>query len=129
MFACLAPPCALPLWLLTSLANQICEETYLMIVRNKILIDVQGEDILMQIFTGLVLQREPGREAPFLEFIQRLCADPGRKHRAAAAAAGSSSSSSSSKADEPAKKRAKTTTITNNPPSTANRCLQTSLRS
>ena len=47
----------------------------MMIVRNKILIDVQGEDVLMQIFTGLVLQREPGREAPFLEFIQRLCAD------------------------------------------------------
>ena len=56
---------------------QISEETYMMIVRNKILIDVQGEDVLMQIFTGLVLQREPGREAPFLEFIQRLCADGG----------------------------------------------------
>ena len=37
-----------------------------MIVRNKILIDVQGEDVLMQIFTGLVMQREAGREAPFL---------------------------------------------------------------
>ncbi len=52
----------------------------MMIVRNKILIDVQGEDVLMQIFTGLVLQREPGREAPFLEFIQRLCAD-GKRSR------------------------------------------------
>ena len=43
-------------------------------VRNKILIDVQGEDVLMQIFTSTVLQRKPGTEAPFLEFIQRLCA-------------------------------------------------------
>jgi 4-hydroxyphenylpyruvate dioxygenase-like putative hemolysin len=43
-------------------------------VRNKILIDVQGEDVLMQIFTSVVLQRAPGEEAPFLEFIQRVCA-------------------------------------------------------
>jgi hypothetical protein len=61
-----------------------------MIVRNKILIDVQGEDVLMQIFTGLVMQREAGREAPFLEFIQRLCADGG-----------------GGAASEPAKKKAK----------------------
>ena len=28
----------------------------------------------MQIFTSVVLQREPNTEAPFLEFIQRVCA-------------------------------------------------------
>ena len=28
----------------------------------------------MQIFTSVVLQRKPGTEAPFLEFIQRMCA-------------------------------------------------------
>ena len=50
------------------------QATYLSIVRNKILIDVQGEDVLMQIFTSVVLQRTPGRQAPFLEFIQRVCA-------------------------------------------------------
>ena len=34
-----------------------------------------GEDVLLQIFTSVVLQREPGTEAPFLEFIQRVCAE------------------------------------------------------
>ena len=43
------------------------------IVRNQILLDVQGGDVLMQIFTACILQRGPGEEAPFLEFIQRLC--------------------------------------------------------
>jgi hypothetical protein len=46
------------------------------IVRNQILVDVQGDDVLMQIFTQCVLQRQPGQEAPFLEFIQRLCHAP-----------------------------------------------------
>ena len=50
------------------------QATYLSIVRNNILIDVQGEDVLMQIFTSVVLQRTPGKQAPFLEFIQRVCA-------------------------------------------------------
>ena len=39
-------------------------------------VDVQGDDVLMQIFTSTVLQKKPGTEAPFLEFIQRLCAAP-----------------------------------------------------
>ena len=60
------------LWKL--MGDQLGEATYLSIVRNKILIDVQGEDVLMQIFTSVVLQRTPGTEAPFLEFIQRVCA-------------------------------------------------------
>jgi hypothetical protein len=51
----------------------ISESTYLDIVRNNILIDVQGKDMLCQIFTSNVLQRAPGDEAPFLEFIQRIC--------------------------------------------------------
>ena len=64
--------CFVNLWKL--MGDQLTEETYLSIVRNKILIDVQGEDVLMQIFTSVVLQREAGRQAPFLEFIQRVCA-------------------------------------------------------
>ena len=64
--------CYVNLWKL--MGDQLTEETYLSIVRNKILIDVQGEDVLMQIFTSVVLQRDPGTEAPFLEFIQRVCA-------------------------------------------------------
>ena len=64
--------CYVNLWKL--MGEQLPEATYLSIVRNKILIDVQGEDVLMQIFTSVVLQRAPGEEAPFLEFIQRVCA-------------------------------------------------------
>jgi len=60
------------LWKL--MREQLGEAQYLKIVRNKILIDVQGEDVLMQIFTSVVLQRTPGTEAPFLEFIERVCA-------------------------------------------------------
>ena len=67
--------CYVNLWKL--MGDQLSEPSYLSIVRNKILIDVQGEDVLMQIFTSVVLQREPGTEAPFLEFIQRLCAQKG----------------------------------------------------
>jgi len=52
-------------------------ETYLGIVRNKILVDIQGDDLLYQIFTSNILQRNPGDEAPFLEFIQRVCSVKG----------------------------------------------------
>jgi len=55
------------------LRDSIDEDTYLSIVRNQILVDVQGGDLLMQIFTAPVLQREAGQEAPFFEFIQRVC--------------------------------------------------------
>jgi 4-hydroxyphenylpyruvate dioxygenase-like putative hemolysin len=55
------------------LGDHIDEEAYLKIVRNKILVDIQGDDVLYQIFTSCVLQREAGQEAPFLEFIQRVC--------------------------------------------------------
>lgn len=57
----------------TLLQENVSEETYLGIVRNKILCDVQGDDILYQIFTSNILQRESGEEAPFFEFIQRVC--------------------------------------------------------
>ena len=70
--AVLRRSCYVNLWKL--MGDQLDEATYLSIVRNKILIDVQGEDVLMQIFTSVVLQRQPGTEAPFLEFIQRVCA-------------------------------------------------------
>jgi len=55
------------------LREQVTEETYIRMVRNNILVDVQGEDLLMQIFTAKVLSRSPEHEAPFMEFIQRLC--------------------------------------------------------
>jgi len=57
------------------LGNSLMEDAYLSIVRNQILVDVQGKDILFQIFTSNILQREVGDESPFLEFIQRVCAD------------------------------------------------------
>lgn len=57
------------------LKDHLSERTYLDIVRNKILVDIQGNDILFQIFTSSVLQREKTDEAPFLEFIQRVCSE------------------------------------------------------
>eukprot|EP00475_Leptophrys_vorax_P005333 TRINITY_DN13235_c0_g1_i1.p1 TRINITY_DN13235_c0_g1~~TRINITY_DN13235_c0_g1_i1.p1 ORF type:complete len:733 (-),score=262.88 TRINITY_DN13235_c0_g1_i1:66-2264(-) len=55
------------------LRDLLSEETYLQIVRNQILVDIQAGDILYQIFTANILQRAAGDEAPFLEFIQRVC--------------------------------------------------------
>jgi len=57
------------------LQDHLSDDTYLAIVRNKILVDIQGKDILYQIFTSNVLQRKAGEEAPFLEFIQRVCSE------------------------------------------------------
>jgi 4-hydroxyphenylpyruvate dioxygenase-like putative hemolysin len=57
------------------LGENCSEELYLRIVRNNILVDIQGEDMLLQIFTSKVLQRKTGEEAPFLEFIQRVCSE------------------------------------------------------
>lgn len=57
------------------LGTNIDERTYIEIVRNKILVDIQGNDILYQIFTSKILKDDPTHEAPFLEFIQRVCAD------------------------------------------------------
>jgi len=57
------------------LGDNLSDATYIRIVANKILVDVQGGDILYQIFTQTVMQREAGQEAPFLEFIQRVCAE------------------------------------------------------
>lgn len=37
--------------------------------------DVQGEDLLFQIFTSNILQRNSNEEAPFFEFIQRVCSE------------------------------------------------------
>lgn len=36
---------------------------------------LQGEDLLFQIFTSNILQRNIGDEAPFFEFIQRVCSE------------------------------------------------------
>ena len=55
------------------LGDTVSEEDYLGIVRNQILVDIQGGDLLYQIFTSNILQRNVGEEAPFLEFIQRVC--------------------------------------------------------
>lgn len=57
------------------LRNHASEETYLRIVRNNILVDIQGEDLLLQIFSSKVLQQSDGQEAPFLEFIERVCSE------------------------------------------------------
>jgi hypothetical protein len=57
------------------LRHHVSEANYLGIVRNKILVDIQGEDLLYQIFTASILQRQPGEEAPFFEFIQRVCSE------------------------------------------------------
>jgi len=57
------------------LGDHIGERAYLKIVRNKVLVDIQGQDVLYQIFTSCILQREAGQEAPFLEFIQRVCSE------------------------------------------------------
>eukprot|EP00977_Amphora_coffeiformis_P008832 scaffold1995_cov167-Amphora_coffeaeformis.AAC.12 len=57
------------------LRENVPEETYLGIVRNQILVDIQGEDLLYQIFTSNILQRNAGEEAPFFEFIQRVCSE------------------------------------------------------
>ena len=54
------------------LREHLDEEQYLAVVRNKILVDIQGDDCLYQIFTAPILQAAPGQEAPFLEFIQRV---------------------------------------------------------
>eukprot|EP00299_Pterocystis_sp_00344_P009565 c4068_g1_i1.p1 GENE.c4068_g1_i1~~c4068_g1_i1.p1 ORF type:complete len:269 (+),score=69.46 c4068_g1_i1:2-808(+) len=55
------------------LGDRFDEEAYLKIVRNQVLVDIQGQDVLFQIFTSCILQTEPQHEAPFLEFIQRVC--------------------------------------------------------
>lgn len=57
------------------LKDNFSEETYLRIVKNKVLVDIQGVDVLFQIFTSPVLQQKAGDEAPFLEFIQRVCSE------------------------------------------------------
>ncbi len=57
------------------LGSHVSEATYLAIVRNQILVDIQGEDLLYQIFTSNILQKQPKDEAPFLEFIQRVCSE------------------------------------------------------
>jgi len=55
------------------LRDRLTEEQYLEIVRNNILVDVQGGDLLLQIFTSKILTRTPRDEGPFLEFIERVC--------------------------------------------------------
>jgi len=57
------------------LRDNVSEQQYLGIVRNQILVDIQGGDLLYQIFTANILQRNSGEEAPFFEFIQRVCSE------------------------------------------------------
>lgn len=57
------------------LRDHLSEATYLKIVKNKILVDIQGKDVLYQIFTANVLQESNDNEAPFLEYIQRVCSE------------------------------------------------------
>ena len=44
------------------LRDHVTEERYVAIVRNQILVDIQGNDILYQIFTRPILQRHSGEE-------------------------------------------------------------------
>uniref|UniRef100_A0A7S4L101 4-hydroxyphenylpyruvate dioxygenase n=1 Tax=Paramoeba aestuarina TaxID=180227 RepID=A0A7S4L101_9EUKA len=69
--ACVLKSRYIQLWRL--LRDHVDEETYLEIVRNKILVDIQGNDILYQIFTSNILNEKSGDESPFLEFIERVC--------------------------------------------------------
>ena len=55
--------------------NHLSEHSYVAIVRNQILVDVQTDDLLFQIFTSNILQRKPQDESPFFEFIQRVCSE------------------------------------------------------
>lgn len=55
------------------LGDSVSEGEYLGIVRNQILVDIQGGDLLYQIFTSNILQRNAREEAPFFEYIQRVC--------------------------------------------------------
>merc|ERR1719221_2024932 len=55
------------------LGDHLNEAEYLKVVRNNILVDIQGEDLLLQIFTSKVVQRAGNEESCFLEFIQRVC--------------------------------------------------------
>lgn len=55
------------------LGDHFNEETYLSIRRNNILVDVQGKDALFQIFSCNILMRDANDEAPFTEYIQRVC--------------------------------------------------------
>ena len=55
------------------LGDRFDEKTYVGWVRERVLVDVQGDDVLLQIFTRPILQASPKEEAPFLEFIQRVC--------------------------------------------------------
>jgi len=55
------------------LKDRLSEKEYLRVAKNQVLIDIQGGDILYQIFTANILQVNHNEEAPFLEFIQRTC--------------------------------------------------------
>jgi len=57
------------------LRDNVSEAEYLRIVRNKILVDIQGDDLLYQIFTCKLMLRDAGHEGHFFEFIQRVCSD------------------------------------------------------
>jgi len=66
-------PCAASLICFCPFQNHLSEKSYVAIVRNQILVDVQTDDLLFQIFTSNILQRKPQDESPFFEFIQRVC--------------------------------------------------------
>jgi len=55
------------------LGDCLTEETYLRLARNQVLVDVEGDGLLLQIFTRSILQDTVTHEAPFLEYIQRSC--------------------------------------------------------
>ena len=72
--------------LLDLLGSGMSEKTYLTIVENKILVDIQNSDILYQIFTTNVLQRKMGQEVR-----HRFASETGRGRCAAGTLADSAS--------------------------------------
>jgi len=55
------------------LGDTLSEEQYMAIVRNQVLVDMQGRDVLMQIFTARICFHDMKNEAPFMEYICRVC--------------------------------------------------------
>jgi len=61
------------------MGDRLEADDYLRCVRNQVLMDIQGNDVLFQIFTSPVMHRDKSEQAPFFEFIQRVCSAEGNE--------------------------------------------------
>jgi len=59
------------------LKDKFTEAEYLRIIENQILVDIQGQDCLLQIFTNPICLEKTGQQSLFMEFIQRVCGAEG----------------------------------------------------